>query len=57
MFPVKDGGIYICNWQGHGGDAPGGYPKLIELNKKGKMVWSLSDYKETGMISAVCPLN
>lgn len=57
MFPEKDGGIYICNWQGHGGEAPGGYPKLIELNKKGKMVWSLSDYKETGMISAVCPLN
>ena len=54
---LKDGGLYICNWQGHGGEAPGGYPKLLELTKKGKIVWSLSDYKETGMISAVCPLN
>lgn len=59
LFAKADGGVYICNWQGHGNEneKKSESPKLIELNKKGNIIWSLSDYKETGMISAICPFN
>ncbi len=40
LLPKRDGGLYICNWQGHDGEAAKGhYPQLIEINGAGKMVW------------------
>ena len=53
MLP-SNGNTYICNWQGHSHDDSGeSYPQLIEINKKGKMVWSLNDNASFGMISAI----
>ena len=52
LLPKRDGGLYICNWQGHDGEAAKGhYPQLIEINGAGKMVWDLNDNATFGMIS------
>lgn len=54
LLPIPGGGEYVCNWQGHGGDADAGkLPQLIEVNKDGKIVWSLNDNKTFGMISTL----
>ena len=58
LLPTAEGGLYICNWQGHDGKAAeGNYPQLIEIDKAGKMVWSLNDNSTFGMISAICPID
>ncbi len=57
LFPVDGGGLFICNWQGHNREQAEGTPKLIEVDKNGKMIWSLTGYQETGMISAIYPFN
>lgn len=55
ILPTAAGGEYICNWQGHGGDAASDkLPQLIEVDKNGKMIWSLNDNATFGMISAIC---
>lgn len=55
LLPTPEGGEYVCNWQGHGGDAEAGkLPQLIEVDKNGKIVWSLNDNKTFGMISTIC---
>ncbi|MEG1544146.1 MAG: hypothetical protein RR382_06425 [Tannerellaceae bacterium] len=57
LLPLADGSLYVCNWQGHGGDAAAGtFPQLIEVDKTGKMIWSLNDNAAFGMISAICPV-
>ena len=54
LLPTAQGGEYVCNWQGHGGDADASkLPQLIEVDKNGKMVWSLNDNAAFGMISAI----
>jgi hypothetical protein len=56
ILPTKSGGLYLCNWQGHGEDpAMQKNPQLIELNSKDEIIWSLNDNEIFGMISAVCP--
>lgn len=54
LLPTKNNGLYICNWQGHGGDVS---PQLIEVDNKGKMIWNLNDNAIFGMISAICPID
>lgn len=54
LFPSSKGGIYVCNWQGHSHESqqtPS--PQLFEIDKKGKIIWSLNDNKTFGMISDV----
>ena len=54
LFPASKGGIYVCNWQGHSANAQEtNSPQLFELDKKGKIVWSLNDNQIFGMISTV----
>ncbi|WP_234367697.1 beta-propeller domain-containing protein [Parabacteroides pacaensis] len=54
LLPTPEGGEYVCNWQGHGTDANAGkHPQLIEVNKEGKIIWSLNDNEKFGMISSV----
>ncbi|MGL4852786.1 MAG: hypothetical protein ACRC3Z_09135 [Phocaeicola sp.] len=54
VTPSSNGGYYLCNWQGH---APEGTesnnPQLIEVDAAGKMVWSLNDNHQFGMISTI----
>lgn len=58
LLPKADGGLYICNWQGHDpAAASGGYPQLVEIDKAGEVVWSLNDNAAFGMISSVCPVD
>lgn len=58
LLPTAQGGEYICNWQGHGGDADASkLPQLVEVDKNGKMIWSLNDNAKFGMISAICLAN
>lgn len=58
LYPTVQGGLYICNWQGHDGKAAsGGFPQLIEVDASGQMIWSLNDNSTFGMISAISPVN
>lgn len=57
ILPTKSGGLYLCNWQGHGEEpSMQKNPQLVELNSKGEIIWSLNDNATFGMISTVCPL-
>lgn len=57
LFPLKKGGLYICNWQGHDREAgKGKHPQLVEIDSNGKVVWQLNDKVKFGMISSVCPI-
>lgn len=58
LMTTSEGGLYICNWQGHDKNAvESNSPQVIELDASGKIVWSLNDNHAFGMISAICPLN
>lgn len=58
LMPKCNGGLYICNWQGHDGEAAsGGHPQLVEISPAGKVIWSLNDNATFGMISAICPID
>lgn len=58
LYPTAEGGLYICNWQGHDGKAASGdFPQLIEVDAAGQMIWNLNDNSAFGMISAICPVN
>lgn len=51
----ENGGIYVCNWQGHDKTAKeAGSPQVFEMDESGKVVWSLNDNERFGMISDVC---
>lgn len=55
ILPTTNGGLYLCNWQGHGTDPDmPENPQLVELNNKGEIIWSLNDNATFGMISTVC---
>jgi len=57
LLPTRQGGLYICNWQGHDKNATeSNSPQVVELDASGKMVWSLNDNHSFGMISAICPI-
>lgn len=54
LFPSSKNGIYVCNWQGHSQNTnERNSPQLFEMNKKGKIIWSLNDNQTFGMISTV----
>lgn len=54
VSPANKHGLYICNWQGHSKErAKEQIPQLVEINKKGKMIWSLNNKTSLGMISTV----
>lgn len=51
----ENGGLYVCNWQGHDKDAiKFCSPQLFEIDKSLNVVWSLNDNLNFGMISDVC---
>lgn len=51
----ENGGLYVCNWQGHDNDAvKSASPQLFEMDKSLKVIWSLNDNVNFGMISDVC---
>jgi outer membrane protein assembly factor BamB len=54
LYPTKDGGLYVANWQGHDPNAvEANSPQLFEIDKDGNIVWSINDNQNFGMISAV----
>lgn len=54
LFNSERGGLYVCNWQGHDKNAiQTKSPQVFELDKNGKIIWSLNDNKTFGMISAI----
>lgn len=58
LYPAADGGLYICNWQGHDDNArAANSPQLFEIDKNGKVIWSLNDNDSFGMISTVCTID
>lgn len=58
LLPTHHDGTYICNWQGHDGEAASGNnPQLIEIDGAGRMIWSLNDNATFGMISSICPID
>ncbi|MFQ9021891.1 MAG: hypothetical protein ACLR6J_12230 [Parabacteroides merdae] len=37
LLPAKDGGLYVCNWQGHDKNAvEANSPQVFEINDKGE---------------------
>jgi outer membrane protein assembly factor BamB len=57
LLPARDGGLYVCNWQGHNRNRESeNYPQLIEIDSTGKIVWQINDKVNFGMISAICPI-
>ena len=55
LTPSTDGGLYVCNWQGHDDNArAANSPQLFEIDNDGNVVWSLNDNDSFGMISTVC---
>ena len=50
----RKGRILICNWNGHSGDKS--QPKLVEIDHKNRIRWTLNDHGEVKNISAVYPL-
>lgn len=58
LYPLPNGGLYICNWQGHDRKAAQDkHPQLIETNAEGKVVWQLNDPIRFGMVSTICPIS
>lgn len=58
ILPTSNNGAYICNWQGHDGEAANGkYPQVIEIDGAGQMIWNLNDNSAYGMISSICPID
>ena len=54
LLPTADGGLYICNWQGHDPTVADKHiPQLIEIDKSGKIVWDVNDNQNFGMISSI----
>jgi WD40 repeat protein len=54
VLPLENGGLYLCNWQGHESTSSvKDNPRLIELNSAGEIVWRLSDNPAFGSISTV----
>ena len=51
LLPAKDGGLYVCNWQGHDKNAvEANSPQVFEINDKGEVIWNLNDNERFGMI-------
>lgn len=54
LHPSAEGGLYVCNWQGHDKNAVDAHsPQVFEMNDKGEIVWSLNDNRTFGMISTI----
>ena len=54
LLPAKDGGLYVCNWQGHDKNAvEANSPQVFEINDKGEVIWNLNDNERFGMISTI----
>ena len=54
LLPAKDGGLYVCNWQGHDKNAvEANSPQVFEINDKGEVIWNLNDNEKFGMISTI----
>lgn len=54
LLPASNGGMYVCNWQGHDANAAETQnPQLIEIDADNKVIWSLNDNKTFGMISTI----
>lgn len=48
-----NGNLMICNWDGHVNNPAKDTAQLIEVDKNGKVVWSLNDKVNIGKISSV----
>lgn len=54
LLPTNNDGLYICNWQGHDKNAKeANSPQLLEIDGKGRIIWSINDNEKFGMISTV----
>lgn len=56
ILQLKNQNLLICNWYGHTKDTTVDEPQLIEIDKEGKVVWSLHDKENVGKISTACYL-
>lgn len=52
---LKNGNFLIANWNGHAKDKT--QPKIIEVDKKGKVVWTLPHNEKIKNISSIYVLN
>lgn len=54
VLDAGKGNLIVCNWHGHTKDITVDEPQLLEINKDGKVVWSLNDKENIGKVSAAC---
>ena len=56
VLELKNKNLLICNWDGHTRGAVVDVPQLVEIDKDGKVVWTLKDKRNVDKISAACYL-
>ncbi len=52
VLELKNKNLLICNWGGHTKGSVVDEPQLIEINKDGKVVWTLNDKQNIDKVSA-----
>ena len=52
VLELKNKNLLICNWGGHTRGSNVDEPQLIEINKDGKVVWTLNDKQNIDKVSA-----
>lgn len=52
IIELQNGNFLICNWHGHNKNQTIDEPQLIEVDRNGKLVWSINDKENTGKVSA-----
>lgn len=52
VIELQNKHLLVCNWDGHTKGEVVDVPQLMELDEKGKVVWSLRDKQNVGKVSA-----
>lgn len=53
IIETDKGNLMMCNWDGHLSNPAKDTAQLIEVDKNGKVVWSLNDKEKIGKVSSV----
>ncbi|MFI3268556.1 MAG: hypothetical protein R3Y51_07575, partial [Rikenellaceae bacterium] len=54
IIELKNGNYMLANWVGHNGNQK--QPILIELDKEGKVVWTMSKLEDFTFAAGICPI-
>lgn len=52
VCPLKNGNLLVSNWNGHSSDKS--QPKILQIDRSNRVVWTLPSGDEIGNVSAIC---